>query len=594
MNEATIARWRALVDARATLTAVQGVGSRFHQVVSPRGAARRPRWRALAVLGGVLDLAKARTLARDDRFRLIPRLLWDAGDLALWCLCAGDDADSSEDAVIPGASLAVEAGARMGLGGLCVPAANAGVAALVRRARGHQLRLGQFSWQLMGVGSGWALSILAGRRHKRLHAVHCHDLAARTRQAELAGFHDVVVDRNGAIDVLQRATALIDLGVPGRRAHRQDLTGALKATVAQSVRDRETYLRDVLTVWQESHNLQPDLTRLVRVSLDPAEGTVILSAEQASTLQHWLGRRELTGVVVVRLADPARARVPFERRDLWIDGELVELAAPVPLRRWAFEAVPAAMLLNIGWLVQPTGRHREAVAWSATLPSMALTILVAAWSAWRGEHGGAVDPRKAVAASFAVTMLYTLSSTRAMRSPHTATGVSRFPWVMPLQGYELVRGVVSARLGKRWRAAGLAGTAAVISTGWALSPPPRSPRALVAELGWVAGFDLFARRLRRSIAEAAHATAEQFDADASVAVTKAHRRGRDEALVIVWSALSEARASLRAAREALPADVHEEAARRLDRVEAMLRAQSSDLDGGDRSEIAIRAVPTQS
>jgi hypothetical protein len=152
------APWQAIVDSRAVLTAVQGLGSRFHQVVSPRAAAQTTGWRLAAALGATVDVAKAHVLARDDRFRLGSRLLLDAADLALWCVAAGDDTDTSEDAVIPGAALATEAGARLGPIGLAVPVANAAVAAAVRRARGH--RLGSSSSR----GSSWGPAVVGRSR----------------------------------------------------------------------------------------------------------------------------------------------------------------------------------------------------------------------------------------------------------------------------------------------------------------------------------------------------------------------------------------------------------------------------------------------
>ena len=92
----------AVVRARSTLTLIEGLGSRIHQTVSPRGAARTRPWKLAAGAAAALDIAKARRLARDDRFALAPRVVLDAADLALWCGAARDDTDTSEDAVIPG------------------------------------------------------------------------------------------------------------------------------------------------------------------------------------------------------------------------------------------------------------------------------------------------------------------------------------------------------------------------------------------------------------------------------------------------------------------------------------------------------------
>jgi hypothetical protein len=124
--------YRAMVDARAMGTLAEGLGSRFHQTLSPRGAAQTRGWRWAALGCAALDVAKAYKLTRNDRFNLTARLLLDSADLALWCTGARDDTHTSEDSVIPGVALATEAGARLGVGGLIVPALNAAVAAAVR------------------------------------------------------------------------------------------------------------------------------------------------------------------------------------------------------------------------------------------------------------------------------------------------------------------------------------------------------------------------------------------------------------------------------------------------------------------------------
>jgi hypothetical protein len=567
--------WEVFVAARGVFTVVQGLGSRFHQLASPRAGARTAGWRMAAVGCGAGDVVKAIWLSKDGRFHLLPRLVLDAADLALWCLCADDDTDTSEDAVIPGVPLAAEAGARLGPRGLVVPVVNAAVATLVRRARGHRLRLDQFTWQLMGVGGGWALAVIADRQRQRSETLHDIDLAARTQQAHQAGLHDALLEHNGVIDLLQRATALVELGVTDRPAARQDLSGELKAEAARAVRERHVYLRDALSLWQTRHNLNPDLSQVVDVELAEGDGTIVLSAEQAAALHQWLDTRELRGMVSVEVGDPTTARSPLGFRRLVVNGETIDLPGVAATRRWTLDALPAAFLMNLGWLAQPMARHREEVPWTATAPAMALTAGGGLWAAYRGDGTGTLDPRVALSLGLATALLYTWTSTRSMRRPHTAAGVPRFPWAMPLQGYELVRGLISDRLGPRWRVPGLAGTGLIVAMGWKLGARPRSLRALVAELGWVVGFDVISWKLRRILDDMGAAMASEAEASDEEQLRRAYQTGRGRLVGLVGRSLVQGRQTLDDTWSLLSADLREEAARRFDRVEELRGAAAS-------------------
>ena len=567
------AHFAPVVRSRSTLTLIEGLGSRLHQVLSPRAAARTPAWRAVAVLSAALDVGKARWLRRNRRFALGPRLLLDAVDLAVWCIAARDDTDTSEDAVIPGVALAAEAGARLGLAGFAVPLTHACVAAGVRRCRGHALRLEQFSWQAMGVGGGWTLSVLARRRRAALEAEHDRDRRALVQGARLAGLNDVVMTNEGAIDVLQRATALVELG--GVTARRRDFAGAYKAEVAAAVRAQATYLRDALMVWQLRHNLQPDLQRAVGIELPAAAGTVLLTSEQVARLHAALDALELSGSVAVAPVDPVAATRPGGARDLFVNDATVRLPSREPERRWIFDAVPTAFLMNVGWLLQPTGRHREAVPWPATALPLAMSAGATVWSARRAERVGRVSPRAALALSLTTTFIYTVTSSRAMRHSHTgidAQGreVSRFPWVLALQGSELVRSIVAPELEPGERALGAIASGAIVTCGWFLSPRPRSARSFLAELPWVTATVVGARALRDAIrshgAELEVAVHEGDD----LAAREAYRLGRARAHDTIAAAVAEAERTIAAAVH-VDAELRTEASRRLGLVRELLR-----------------------
>ncbi len=558
----------AVVWVRSTLTLLEGLGSRIHQTLSPRGAARSHRWRVAAALSGVVDVAKAKYLTRDSRFGLIPRLALDAADLSLWCMAARDDTDTSEDAVIPGVALAAEAGARLGPGGFIVPAVNAGVAAGIRYRRGHRLRLEQFSWQVMGVAGGWMLSVFARRRRNALELEHDQELRARLQGAELAGLHDVVMTNEGAIDVLQRATALIDLG--GVTARRRDFAGAFKADVADAVRSRATYLRDALVVWQARRNLHPELSRAVMIDLPSDDGTILLSAEQVAQLHDALDALALAGRVRVESVDRVEAARPYGNRDLDIDGTMVALPASVSERAWTFDAIPTAFLMNVGWLLQPMGAHREAVPWKATALPLAMGVGATVWSARRADRDGVASPHIALTVSFVGTLTYTVAASRTMRHPHADGSISRFPWTLPLQGYELVRSIAVPHLGLSERRVAALGTAVIVAVGWALAPAPRSVRALVAELQWCAATVVGARQLRDAIREQADGVTRAIAADDQRLTLLAYQAGRARAHATIAAAVAEARRALDAGAAQLDVELRAEAHRRLLAVDALL------------------------
>ncbi len=563
--------WRAVVATRSALVLIEGLGSRFHQVVSPRGAARTPAWRAAALASALVDVAKARALARSDRFALAPRLTLDAADLALWCMAARNDSDTSEDAVIPGVALAAEAGARLGPIGLGVPAVNAAVAAVIRRRRGHSLRLEQFSWQAMGAICGWMLTVLARRRRAALVREHREDFRARLQGAELTGLNDVVLEHEGAIDTLQRATALIELAVPDA-SRRSDFAGAFKAAVAEATRAHSTYLRDAVMLWQQRHNMHPDLTLAVSIMLAAEDGTVLLSATQTARFHAQLDLLEPTGRVRVGVADPVEARRPNGNRDVLVDDVRLPLPSDEVGRTWTFDAIPTAFLLNVSFLTQPTGAHRESVPWSATALPVALTLGATAWSARRADRYGIASPRIAIVVSFGTTLLYTVLSTRTMRNAHTDAGITRVPWAPSLQGYELVRTIVGEHLQSAERAGALAGTVTVILIGWALSPPPRSVRAVVAELGWVFATSVGARRLTLAIHADADEVAAAISSDDEAELTRAYQRGRGRANQTIAAALAGAFDALARRTQSLDPELRAEAERRLRTVEILLAA----------------------
>ena len=250
---------------------------------------------------------------------------------------------------------------------------------------------------------------------------------------------------------------------------------------------------------------------------------------------------------------------------------MIELRSDTPERNWTFDAIPTAFLMYIGWLLQPTGRHREAVPWRATAVPLAIGVGATLWSARRADRDGVASPRAALAVSFAGTLVYTVGASRTMRHPHAEGTISRFPWTLALNGYELVRSIVSPHLGVGERRLAQAGTATIVATGWMLAPRPRSLRALVAELQWTAATVVGARSLRDAIRDEAAEIAATIGDDDERATIEAYRRGRANANATIAAAVTGARRTLDECAPRLDPDLRAEAERRLRAVEALLQ-----------------------
>ncbi len=551
----------SFVEARIATHLMWRLGSRFHAVVSTRGAAKTPLWRSIAAASVGADLVGARRLRRDRDFHLLSRLVVDAADLALWCRAAGDDPDTTSDSVIPGVGLAAEAGARLGLAGMVVPVVNASVMAVVRKCRGHDLRLWQIGWQVMGVLGGIGLSVSAARRRNAVQEDHRRDLEARVQAAELAGYHSFVTDTDPVADRLQRATALVELGGGDRR--RTSSVAAWKATLAEVTRERAAFLADALLLWQAAHNLHPDLRSVVQFDIEPGAGTVLLTLSQADDLRLALDNLDLRGTVAVGLVDAAEARRADGRRDLIVADHVVSLGRPLEALSVIYDAIPTAFVMSTLWFVPQLSDTREGVPVRATLVPAVLTTGAALWTAVRANRVGLAPRRPSVLVSGLATAIYTQISATGARNPHSPDGASWFPWMLALQGYELVTEHCGPDLSRRELRLARLGAAALVAVGWFRSPHPRSLRALLSEAVWPLGIGIWASATARAIKTDAGNLATEIRTEDAEAVAAAFAEGRKRVLDYLTSELQIAERELDQRGRTMETRHRSEARRRL-------------------------------
>jgi hypothetical protein len=531
----------AILGRRTRLVLGQRLGSRANQILSPRAGARTNTWRAVAAASAIGDLAVARWLQRTGRFALGPRLALDALDLALWSAAAPDEFEAQQGAVIPGIPLAVEAGARLGLAGLAVPAVNGAVRVAVGRAKGRDPRVEQLLWQVAGAVGGMGLAAYGRRQRRRELARHRRELEPRLEAAELAGMAELAVGGDPVLDTVQRATTLVRLlggaGPSGGGAETK-----WKLDFADRVRARHVYLGDLVLRWQTVRNTDPDLRRTVRATLADALGTTILDPQMADAL--WAALEALDPRGEVRLAESpvavdARREVAVR---VTVDGRAPRdfvLRSDTPAPRLSFDAVPGAFLWSALWLCVPMSRSREGVRWWAAVPLAGGAVAASVAAHRAGRSPGA--RRRAVAGSFALTLVATAAQTCSMRSSHAEDGSQRVPFGMALQGFELVgacagEDVSPAVLG--------AGGAVVGLVSWWLTPAPKRARTHLAEMVWPIATGLAASSWPLSIQEDAERLATAVRADDDAAIEAASQRGRRRVVALLTASMDEAEGSL--------------------------------------------------
>lgn len=548
-----------LIRTRVPLHLAMRLGTRVNQLVSPFWADRSPVHRATTVALGVVDLAIARRLRSDPRLGLRLRLPLDAAELALaYATAVRDDYDEASVPAVMGCPLAVEAGARLGLKGLVVPAVNLTVGTLVRRARGQRPRTGTMAWQVAATLGGVGIAAYGRRRRRAVVAQHHRNRVALELQAEIEGRHELAVGRHVVLDDIQRATALIDLTL--REPRRHNPAGEWKAELATTTRAAFAYTGDVLSGWQARHNASsPDLRTVVRLHLPPHQAAVVLARSQADALEGALSRAHLRGTV------PVEVRGRRDATEVIVDGRRIVLPVPLGQPRVAFDPVPGAFLWSALWLMVAGAASREHVPrWAAAGPAAA-AVAMAVGAHRLGERHGGRAPRPTVTAwSVGLTLASTVLHIRTMRNTHGHGSTSRYPHSLAMRGFALVTVLAWSELDRRHRTATVTAGAAIPALAWHLSPSPRSGRELVAELAW----PLQALALGGSLVAAIETDAERLGQELRTedlqALHDARARGRVDALEFACRSLSEAEADLADNVGDLPRDIATEVRRRLD------------------------------
>ncbi len=297
---------RGMLEIRSTLHLAVRLTMRSIMVIDQSGAASEGAgiWRVALPLFIVLDVLVWLHLRRTDRFGLSWRLPMDATDAAFWTLSPLPASGSSDIALLLVIPLAVEAGVRMGMRGMVVPAAVAVTTTISGMSAGKPVQVIGIVWLAVAVLVGMAVFSYCTHLHERAEADRQRALGAAQRRAFLAGQNQVAMGASSAVDVIEGLVPVLGRPQPGSALW--ELAEGWKGQLSASTTHEAKYLQVALLEWTRLHNAHPDLSGLVEMNVDEGHGTTLLSATQAAQLRHALDRLQLGGRVVVKARPPGR------------------------------------------------------------------------------------------------------------------------------------------------------------------------------------------------------------------------------------------------------------------------------------------------
>jgi hypothetical protein len=560
---------RGMLEIRSTLHLAVRLTMRSVMVLDHSGAASEGTgaWRAALPLFMVLDVVVWLVLRRSDRFGLSWRLPLDAVDATFWAMSPEPASGSADFALFLVIPLAVEAGVRMGLRGMVVPAAvlvstTAGVAVV-----GKPVQVMGVIWLAVAVLVGMAFFNYCGHLHERAESQRQRAVGAARRRAFLAGQNHVAMGASSAVDVIEGLVPVIGRPHPGSALWQ--LAEGWKGELSVSTTQEAKYLQVALLEWARAHNAHPDLSGLVELRIDEGHGTTLLSAGQVDPLRRTLDGLQLRDTVTVKVL-ASTERLPGEELALDVNGTAVMVPAdgrpaPPPLDLAAVPYPYIATLL-IAWLLPPGG--------SVPMPFVAIGLaacIVGGLIAHRQTGARKAKARRGLLLGVAVATVLTLVHSTATH-PITADGNPNLSYTVGVLLLAFTAGFYWDALGPwRWLAPAAVAGITVLAVGLFPLPSEIDARSVMGAL--IGALYPFFPSLHVTSAlgrvSAQHARATQ-DEDEE-AVRAAFLDGRESVVGLVRQARLDAMAQLERLGPDLDARLGQLASHRLEEVDRRLR-----------------------
>lgn len=559
---------RGMLEIRSTLHLAVRLTMRSVMVIDQSGAASEGAglWRVALPFFMILDVLLWLVLRRSDRFGLSWRLPLDAADAAFWTMSPLPESGSADIALYVVIPLAVEAGVRMGLRGMVVPAAVLVSTTVSVTVVDKPLQLFGVLWLGGAVLVGMAFFRYCTHLHERAETERRRALGASRRRAFLAGQNHVAMGASSAVDVIEGLVPVLGRPEPGSALWRlaQGWKGQLSASTTQEAK----YLQVALLEWVRAHNAHPDLSGLVELRVDEGHGTTLLSAAQVERLRGALEGLRLRKTVTVKVSSTAE-RLPGEELRLDVNGTQVVIpadgrVAPPPIDPAAVTYIYIASLVAVWFL--PVGG-------SVPVPFVAVAVgacVAGGLLAHRQTGGLEAKARRGLCLAVGVATVITLVHSTA-EWPITADGNPNFGFNAGVLLMAFSAGFYWDSLGAwRW----LAPAALAVNTALAVAlfpiPPVDARSVITAIVGGL--YPFFAcRHLTSALGRVSAQHADSTRADDEEAVRAAYVEGRESVVSLVRQAREDALAQLERLGPQLDAGLGTLAAVRLEEVDRRLR-----------------------
>jgi hypothetical protein len=528
----------AFLSQRARLHLVYRLAGRAIQAVMAGEGEQGRRRMADAAAWAVTDLAGAAALGRSSRFGLVPRLAVDLIDIVHW----GGRGEDCDLAVISGLPLSIEAGIRMGPAALVVPAVSATITGVVRRRRSLPPSPLSFRWQVIGVFAGVGMAAYGRSRRKALLARHERELQARLEEAYIGGQNDVAMGADSVVDLLSRTAPLLPRGSDDQVVGR--LLASWKQSLAVDTQARTTYLGVALAQWQRRHNAaHTALEADVALSLQPGDGTILLSGSQSSWLESALDALGLRGPVSVEVVDAEEARQPDTPRHLRVGGTAVAVPRDRVKGLTPIDVGPMGFVVGAMWCLDTMSPGSSGSSPWAVMPVVAGGFGLAAWSNRQVEQYGSAAHRRIIASGFALAVVHAVGATKTMTRTRARNGVQRYPFLSGVEMLGLMLPLYFEEFSTTEQVVIVAGVLGLVGLGLVLMPEPILWTHLVSELLWSGAATLSISGLGDGLSEDAEQLNRQLSEVEDAAIARAFADGR----AFVVSLVAEARDGVRRA-----------------------------------------------
>lgn len=571
----------AFLAVRARFHLSYRLAVRFAQL-APDGGARTPGWQALVVVFLALDVGLWFALRNPQRFGLKSRLAIDSVDVAVWSLAPYPAGLPYFVAVLIGFPLALEAGLRMRLGGLVVPAAIFTTTALTGVVAGRPVFPSLFLWLVLAVACGLLAHRYMGRLQRRAEAAWAHRRSAEHRRAFLAGQNAVAMGASSVVDAIEGVVPA--LGHPEPDSALWKFASGWKPGLYQSTIGHAAYLGQVLSEWSAEHNCHPDLSSRVELHTAEGIGTTLLTGRQEAELRRQLSGLVLRGSWSIELADPTVSqRPPGGALVLRLGPHALALPADTKRPPRPFDPSPTAFVLAaflmvgdmLGFPLRP----------SAVVPVIVLSLAAAFWAHGRLRRLGTAARPMILAAAMVIALVYATSATTSLVQPVNRGGLEQYPLAASLGLLALLGGMYwdKMALPLRWVPAG--GAALVVVLGWVLHPVGHQPEHLLIPIGWTLPVLVCASRLARELTLASGRYSQALIEEDEKEEAAAFRSGRDTVTDLVRQARNEAHGRLAVVAATLPPRLLDNVRRRLEEVDR--RLETMVTPGGSSSSTTM-------